>query len=245
MEGTRMQVTHPPHIQDAPIRVVCVDHHALFRRGIRDVLSECMDIRVVGEGATASEAITLIAKTRPDVALLDVMIPGGGIEAVRQIAATHPRTRVVMLSVSDAAEHIVGAIQAGASGYICKEISPEHLVEAIRRVHRGQYVLCPLATARVIHVLRTSLPRATPPRSRRPLLTHRERQVMALLIKGWPNRRIAQHLVVSESTVKSHIHNMLQKTGTRNRAELVAWAVNHRQVWADETSQVGRFRSSG
>ncbi len=233
------------HQATSPIRVICVDDHALFRRGIRDVLEECADIVLVGEGATAEEAVALVAAKRPDVVLLDVMIPGGGIEAARQIAATHPHTHVIMLSVSDETDHIVQAIQAGACGYLCKEIAPDRLIEAIRRVHSGQSVLCPSATARVIHVLRSSSLLRSVARHTRPLLTHRERQVMALLVKGWPNRRIARHLVVSESTVKSHIHNMLQKTGARNRAELITWAMNHHHAWADHPHPREKFRSIG
>lgn len=207
-----------------PIRVLIADDHPLFRRGLVDLLEEAAGIEVVGEAASGVQAIELARQLQPDVVLMDVILPGGGVEATRAIRQHVPQTKVLMLTVSEAEEDLFGAIEAGASGYLLKEIEPEELVQAVRQVHAGQAILSPAVAVKVLQRMRRE-PEQLSTSAEPPTLTPREEEVIRLLAQGLTNQEIAQRLIVAESTVKTHIRNILQKTGTRNRAEVVAWAV--------------------
>ena len=207
-----------------PIRVLIADDHPLFRRGLVSLLNEEADIEVVGEAASGAQAIALARETHPDVVLMDVILPGGGVEATQAIVRTLPRVKVLMLTVSEADADLFGAIEAGASGYLLKEVEPEELVQAIRQVHAGQAILSPAVAVKVLQQMRRKMSEPAPS-SEPPLLTAREVEVVRLLAQGLTNQEIAQRLVVAESTVKSHIRNILRKTNTHNRAEIVAWAM--------------------
>ncbi len=207
-----------------PIRVLIADDHPLFRRGLVDLLAEAAGIEVVGEATSGPQAVELARELQPDVVLMDVILPGGGVEATRAIRQHVPHAKVVMLTVSEADEDLFGAIEAEASGYLLKEIEPEALIEAVRQVHAGQAILSPAVAVKVLQRMRQE-PEQRPAPPEPPALTPREEEVIRLLAQGLTNQEIARRLVVAESTVKTHIRNILQKTGTRNRAEIVAWAV--------------------
>lgn len=207
-----------------PIRVLIADDHPLFRRGLVGLLEEAAEIEVVGEATSGPQAVELAQQVQPDVVLMDVILPGGGVEATRAIRQHVPHAKVLMLTVSEADEDLFGAIEAGANGYLLKEIEPEELIQAVRQVHAGQAILSPAVAVKVLQRMRREPEQ--PPGAAEPLsLTPREEEVIRLLAQGLTNQEIAQRLVVAESTVKTHIRNILQKTGTRNRAEIVAWAV--------------------
>lgn len=207
----------------ARIRVLVVDDHPLFRRGLIDLLRDAEDMDVVGEAASAEEALAVAREQRPDVVLMDIFLPGDGVVATRAIREALPETKVLVLTVSEEDEHLFAAIQAGANGYVLKEVTPEELLAAIRRVHEGQAVLAPPVAAKLLDRMRRG---AIPGRlvHRQSLLTEREVEVVRLLAQGLTNQEIARRLIIAESTVKTHIRNILRKTGTRNRAEVVAWA---------------------
>ncbi len=156
---------------------------------------------------------------------MDVILPGGGVEATHTICEELPQTKVLMLSVSETDTDLFGAIEAGASGYLLKEVGPEELVEAVHQAYAGQGVLSPAVAVKVMQRVRRE-PVGRPPPHKTSLLTPREVEVTNMLAQGLTNQEIAQKLVVAESTVKSHIRNVLRKTQTHNRAEIVAWAMH-------------------
>lgn len=201
------------------VRVLVADDHALFRRGLVGLLSEQPDIEPVGEAHSGPEAVQLSRQLRPDVVLMDVHMPGGGgIEAVRALkqgAGVH----VLMLTISEKDDDLWGAIAAGADGYLLKSAEPDELCRAIRRVASGQGALSPEITATVMRA-------ASQARSREPAieLSQREREVLAELAHGATTIEIARRLVISESTVKTHVRHILEKLGASNRAEAVGRA---------------------
>lgn len=201
------------------IRVLVADDHTLFRRGLMGLLNEQPDIQPVGEAPSGPEAVRLCAQLRPDVVLLDVHMPeGGGVEAVRALKQSIG-ARVLMLTVSEKDEDLLGAIQAGADGYLLKSAEPDQLCQAIRQVAAGQAILSPEVTARVMRV-------AAGARSQRAevSLSRREGEILAALARGATTGEIAAQLVISESTVKTHVRHILEKLGASNRAEAVGRA---------------------
>lgn len=208
------------------IRVLVADDHPLYRRGLVDLLTEVSGIEVVGEAANGLQAVKLVEQVKPDLVLMDVVMPeGGGILAARRICQEQPQVKVLMLTVSEGNETLFEALAAGASGYLLKEIEPEDLIQAIEQVMRGQAPMSPAIAAKVLQRFRheplveNNLAEETPP------LTSREVEIIRLLAQGFTNQEIAQHLVVAATTIKTHIHNLLRKTRTHNRVELVAWGM--------------------
>ncbi|MGH2818567.1 MAG: response regulator [Actinomycetota bacterium] len=213
-----------------PVRVLIVDDHALFRRGLQMVLEGETDIDVVGEAGDGQEAIERAESTTPDVVLMDVRMPKrSGIEATRTIKDTLPSTKILMLTISDEEADLYEAIKAGASGYLLKEISIEEVADAVRAVHAGQSLISPSMASKLLNEFAAMVKR----RDERtqvpgPRLTTRELEVLKLVAKGLNNRDIGQELFISENTVKNHVRNILEKLHLHSRMEAVVYAVREK-----------------
>jgi DNA-binding NarL/FixJ family response regulator len=208
------------------LRVLIVDDHALFRRGLQMVLDGEADIEVVGEAADGHQALEQAQELMPDVVLMDVRMPRrSGIEATREIRSALPHVRIVMLTVSDEEADLYEAIKAGASGYLLKEISTDEVAEAIRSVMAGQSRISPSMASKLLTEFATWSRRSGPPGTEGPTLTDRELQVLRLVAQGMANRDIARELFISENTVKNHVRNILEKLHLHSRMEAVVYAV--------------------
>jgi DNA-binding NarL/FixJ family response regulator len=205
------------------IRVVLADDQTLVRAGFRSILDGEPDIDVVGEAGDGAEAVRLARARRPDVVLLDIRMPGlDGLAAARQITAGSD-AGVIMLSTFDPDEYVHGALAAGARGFLVKDTEPAELLHAVRVVARGDALLAPAITRRLLAALVTRTDRPDPgPRLRS--LTDREREVLALVAAGLSNDEIAAQLVVSPATAKTHVSRIMTKTQARDRAQLVILA---------------------
>ncbi len=210
------------------LRVFLVDDHAMFRTGVRAELGGLVD--VVGEASTVAQAIAGIGTSRPDVVLLDVHMPDGGGRAVLDACRrTNPEVKFLALSVSDAAEDVIGLIRAGARGYVTKTISPEDLSDAIRRVADGDAVFSPRLAGFVLDAFaaRPDTPVSDPELDQ---LTNREREVLRLLARGYAYKEIAKELFISIKTVETHVSNVLRKLQMSSRYELSRWAADRRLI---------------
>ena len=208
------------------LRVYLVDDHAMFRAGVRAELGAYVD--VVGEASTVAQAVAEIAAKQPDVVLLDVHMPDGGGRAVLDaMRRSHPNVRFLALSVSDAAEDVIGLIRAGARGYVTKTISPDELADAIRRVAEGDAVFSPRLAGFVLDAFaaRPDAPVADPELDQ---LTNREREVLRLLARGYAYKEIAKELFISIKTVETHMSSVLRKLQLSSRHELARWASDRR-----------------
>jgi DNA-binding NarL/FixJ family response regulator len=206
----------------APIRLLIVDNHTLFRQGLVSLLQSEPGLQVIGEAAGGEEALKLAQELQPDVVLMDVKMPGmDGVEATRRLLEAMPHARVLMLTVSEEEENLFAAIQAGARGYILKNADADELLQAIQRVHAGEAMLSPLMTFRLLQALRSG---GVPTLSSELPLTSREQDVFQLLVQGASNRQIAQSLMITENTVKTHVRNILEKLELRSRSEVAAYA---------------------
>jgi len=208
------------------IRVLVVDDQALVRAGFRMILEAESDILVAGEAADGQEAVRQAEACSPDVVLMDVRMPGiDGIEATRRILTSGPSgVRVIMLTTFDMDEYVYEALRAGASGFLLKDVVPELLVDGIRAVVSGEALLSPSVTRRLIEVY---LDRPAPAPASAPkldALTPREREILVLLARGRSNAEIAGQLVVSETTVKTHVTRVLTKLGLRDRVQAAIYA---------------------
>jgi DNA-binding NarL/FixJ family response regulator len=217
------------------IRVVIVDDHALFRRGLDLVLSEEPDIKVVGEAADGIEAVHRAEEMAPDVVVMDVRMPKStGIEAARRIRERLPDTKVIMLTVSDSEEDLYAAVKAGASGYLLKEISIEELADAVRAVARGHSLISPSMASKLLTEFNALVQQAEERhRSLLPNLTDRELDVLKLVAKGLSNREISEELYISENTVKNHVRNILEKLHLHSRMEAVVYAMREKLLDVD------------
>jgi len=206
-----------------PITVLLVDDHEMVRRGVRAFLETRPDITVVAEAGSGEEAVRLAAEHAPDVALMDLIMPGmDGVEATRRLTAQSPRTNVIMLTSYHDDEHVFPAIRAGALSYVLKEVGPEELADAVRKAAAGEAVLHPRVAARVVRELHGA--RRDEPNAFREL-SDRELEVLKLIADGLSNAEIASRLYVSEKTVKSHVSNILGKLhlADRTQAAVYAW----------------------
>jgi NarL family two-component system response regulator LiaR len=202
------------------IRVLLVDDHQVVRQGLRAFLQLQPDVEVVGEAAGGEEAIAPAAAGRPDVVLMDLVRPeGDGIAAIRALAAAAPGARVVVLSSFADDERIFAAMQAGAAGYLLKDVDPDALAEAIREAHRGRPVLHPDVAARLMRRV------ADPGGPATERLTPREREVLRLVVEGYANKQIARRLLITEKTVKTHVSSILQKLGVPDRTAAAVLAI--------------------
>lgn len=205
-----------------PITVIIADDHIVVRHGVRAFLSTQPDIVVVGEGSNGDEAIALCREHAPDVALLDLVMPGtDGIDATRQIKQVSPRTQVVILTSFHEDQHIVPAIRAGALSYLLKDAAPEQLADAIRKAAQGEVVLHSRVAAHVMRAFQGSKLTET---SRLAELTARELEVLRLVAEGLSNAHIAERLCISEKTVKSHVSNVLNKLHLEDRTQAAVYA---------------------
>ncbi len=212
------------------IRVLVVDDHALFRRGLEMVLEQEPDIEVVGEASDGAEALSKAMDTTPDIVLMDVRMPRrGGIDACTAIKDAVPSTKIIMLTISDEEADLYEAIKAGAMGYLLKEISIEEVASAIRAVHGGQSLISPSMASKLLNEFASMIKR-TDDRQQvpAPRLTDREMEVLRLVAKGLNNRDIAKQLFISENTVKNHIRNILEKLQLHSRMEAVVYAVREK-----------------
>lgn len=208
------------------IRVLIVDDHALVRLGLMTLIDDQPNLTVVGEAGTADEAVRQVEALRPDIVLMDIRMPGeGGIEATRQIIARFPETRVIILTSFAEDELVLRAIQAGAVGYVLKQADNEELLRAIAAVSRGEALLDPATTARLLGQMR-QLSRKMEQDAFRDL-SDRELEVLAELTRGKTNAEIAESLFLSEKTVRNHVSAILEKLHLNNRVELATYAVEH------------------
>ena len=209
------------------LRVVLVDDHRLFRAGVRSEIGDRVD--VVGEAGDVDEAITVVRATRPDVVLLDVHLPGGGGRAVLDACADDlPEVRFLALSVSDAADDVIGVVRGGARGYVTKAISADDLVDAVRRVADGDAVFSPRLAGFVLDAFSGGV--VDEAEDALDALSPREREVMRLIARGYTYREVARDLVLSVKTVETHVSSVLRKLQLSNRHELAKWAAAHHVV---------------
>jgi two-component system, NarL family, response regulator LiaR len=215
-----------------PIRVLVVDDHVIVRDGIRALLKTRPDVEVVGEAGSGRDAVAMAADLRPDVVLMDLVMPGmDGIEAIRLIVADRPDSRILVLTSFSAEDKVLPAIKAGAMGYLLKDCDSEELVRSIHQVHRGESSLHPKIARMLLQELaapRGENDRDSIQRSGRPTvdpLTERELEVLKLVARGKSNREIADDLVVAEGTVRTHVSNILAKLHLASRTQATLFAL--------------------
>ncbi len=205
------------------IRVLLVDDHAVVREGLRNFLALQDGMEIVGEASDGNEAIDQAQRLEPDVILMDLVMPGlDGIGAMRQLRARSLGSRVIVLTSFLEDERVLPAIQAGAAGYLLKNVEPVELARAIRAAHAGEAIIDPTAAARLVHaIVDDARPRVEEPER----LTRRERDVLELIARGRSNKRIALELGISEKTVKTHVGHLLAKLGVTDRTQAAVMAV--------------------
>jgi two-component system NarL family response regulator len=211
-----------------PIRLLIVDDHNLFRQGLIRILGDYEQLQIVGQAANGQDALALVGQIQPDVVLMDVNMPVlSGPDAVRQMRARFPGLPVVMLTVSERDDDLFDAIRAGAQGYLLKNVGAAELIDAIRRVREGEAIIAPSMAARLVAEFRTLAEQAPAEPQQAPLgdLSERELDVLRLVAQGLSNKEIADKLVLSEHTVKTHLANILDKLHLRSRAHAAAYAV--------------------
>ena len=217
-----------------PIRVLIVDDHALFRRGLEMVLAEEPDIELVGEASDGAEAVAKAGEALPDVILMDIRMPkSSGIEACRAMKEVAPSAKIVMLTISDEEEDLFEAIRAGASGYLLKDIPYDEVADVVRAVHGGQSLINPSMAAKLLTEFAALAKRDGEERAQEvpaPKLTDREMEVLRLVARGMNNRDIAKELFISENTVKNHVRNILEKLQIHSRMEAVMIAVRENLI---------------
>jgi len=209
-------------MKQSAIRVLVVDDHDIVRKGIRALLESKEGIEVVGEADNGVEAIDQVETSRPDVVLMDLVMPEmDGIEATRRISARHPDLRILVLTSFSTDDKVFPAIKAGALGYLLKDSSPDDLVQAIRQVYRGEPSLHPTIARKMLHELAhpVDAPPTTDP------LTERELEVLRLVGQGLLNHEIAERLVITEATVRSHVSNILSKLHLASRTQAALYAL--------------------
>ncbi|MFF2774320.1 response regulator [Streptomyces sp. NPDC058052] len=210
----------------APVRLLLVDDQPLIRAGLRLLAAETPDLDVVGEAADGAEAVVLAERTRPDVVLMDVRMPGmDGIEATRRITEGPSGARVLVLTTFDDDDNVYGALRAGAGGFLVKDMDLDDILGAVRVVARGDALIAPAVTTRLIAAFaRPPAPAAPAPRPLPEAVTDREREVLTLVGRGLSNAEIAGELFISPATAKAHVARLLTRLGARDRVQLVIHA---------------------
>ncbi|GAA2780151.1 response regulator transcription factor [Kitasatospora sp. CM 4170] len=213
----------------APVRVFLLDDHEVVRRGVHDLLDGEPDLEVVGEAATAEQALVRVPALRPDVAVLDVRLgDGDGVAVCRELRSRMPDLACLMLTSFDDEEALLDAVMAGAAGYVLKQISGTDLVAAVRTVASGRSMLDPGAATRLLNRLRSDAEPAQPAATG-PELTAREQEVLDLIGEGLTNRQIGERLYLAEKTVKNHVSRLLAKLGVERRVQAALIATERRQ----------------
>lgn len=203
-----------------PIRVMVVDDHAIVRQGITDVLSSEEDIEIVASAKSGEEAVTLAGELHPDVALMDLSMPGmDGVEATRRTIDAAPGVRVVMLTSFAEPQHVNAALDAGAVGYLLKDAESDEIARAIRAAHRGEAPFSPRAAGALLVRRAQHRPGEE--------LTPREREILDLVGQGLANKQISRRLNIKEKTVKAHLTNVFQRIGVSDRTSAALWAARH------------------
>ena len=216
------------------IRILVSDDHAIVRKGIRAMLEIVPDIEVVGEAANGREAVTEVERLHPDVILMDLVMPEmDGIEAIRRIKAHQSEARILVLTTFAGEDKIFPAIKAGALGYLLKDSDPEELVQAIRQVYRGESSLHPIIARKVLQELSSPSERLPTPDP----LTQREVEVLRLVAQGQDNREIAEKLVISEATVRTHVSNILAKLHLASRTQAALYALREGLASLDDAAE--------
>ena len=216
------------------IRVLVADDHAIVRKGIRALLATEPDIEVVGEAENGREAVTEAERLQPDVILMDLVMPEvDGIEAIRRITGRQPEARILVLTSFAADDKVFPAIKAGALGYLLKDSGPEELVQAIHQVYRGESSLHPTIARKLLHEL--SRPSERPPTPEP--LTEREVEVLRLVARGQSNQEIADQLVISEATVRTHMSNILGKLHLASRTQAALYALREGLASLDDVDE--------
>lgn len=205
-----------------PIRILLVDDQALFREGLRTLLSVYDDLMVIGEANNGQEAIDFVTQDQPDVILMDLRMPVlDGVAATKQICANFPKCRIIVLTTFDDDEHVFDGLRAGAVGYLLKDVPSEKLVEAIRTTAAGQSFLQPSVAAKVVaeFTRMSGAPATDPQASLVEPLSNRELEILGLIATGASNKEVAAKLFITEGTVKNHVTNILGKLGVRDRTQ--------------------------
>jgi DNA-binding NarL/FixJ family response regulator len=215
-----------PVTRESPIRVFIVDDHELVRRGLIDLLTTTDDLIIVGEAATAGEALRRIPAAAPDVALLDARLPdGSGIDVCREIRSSHENVRCLILTSYDDDEALYAAVMAGASGYLLKQIGGNSLIDGIRQVAAGRSLLDPAVTQKLLDRLRHPVE----PDPVAGSLTAREREILDLIADGCTNRQIGERLFIAEKTVKNYVSGLLTKLGMQRRTQAAVYGASLRR----------------
>jgi two-component system response regulator DevR len=213
-------------VVDVPVRVLLVDDHEVVRRGLRDLLNGEDGIEVVAEAGSVDEALTRAQACQPDVAMVDVQLPDGdGVQLCRSLRALTNPPHCLVLTAFDDEDALVGAIMAGASGYLLKQVRGQDLVTAVREVAAGRSLLDPVTTGHVLERMRRSSPT-----DELASLTERERLVLELIGEGMTNRQIAERLFLAEKTVKNYVTSLLAKLGMQRRTQAAAWVARHTEA---------------
>jgi DNA-binding NarL/FixJ family response regulator len=222
------------------VKLLLVDDQRILREGFRLILESTGEFSVVGEAADGSEAVALARRLSPDVVLMDIRMPHmDGIEATRRIVATQPDCRVLVLTTFDLDEYVFGALEAGASGFLLKDVTRDELTSAVRRVAQGDALLAPSVTRRIVEEFvrgRKTHPAQSSAQALQTLTT-REHETFDLLVQGWSNAEIAAQLFVSEHTVKTHVGNVLMKLGLRDRVHAVIFAYDNGLVGRNASTE--------
>jgi len=210
------------------IRVLIVDDHLLFSSGVRVLLEQSDQFIVLGEVADGLEGVKRTESLKPDIVLMDIHMPGiSGREALRLIGESAPEAKVVMLTVSEDANDLIECLREGAAGYILKNIAADTLVDALLKIHRGESIISPKMTSRLVRHLQAQQPDEIVIEAQREEMSPREKEVLRGLARGQTNRELAAALGVAESTVKIHIQNIFKKTCLRSRVQAALYAVEH------------------
>lgn len=205
------------------IRILVVDDHPIVRQGIRSLLSNYPEFEIVGEADNGAKALEQVSRLTPNVTLLDIRMPGeSGLEILKQIQQVQPSAKVLMLTSFDDDEYVMGALRAGAQGYVLKSVSDEMLVSAIRKAHRGERTLSPQITEQVVQL---ALSDQSKPRQKKPKIDKGEREILRLLVEGASNSDIAGELYMSSTTVKRKLRKIFEKMNVQTRTQAAAEAV--------------------
>jgi two-component system nitrate/nitrite response regulator NarL len=213
------------------ISVMLVDDHTLFRKGLAELLEQRGDIRVAGIAGNAGEAMRVLGETKPDVVITDLnMPPHGGLALLREIRASGWQGPVLVLTVSDAEEDLANAMRGGAQGYLLKDMEPDDVVDAVQRAVRGETVVAPAMTLKLVHLLQGGSPETDGKSDALKQLTAREREILDYLAQGLSNKAIARSLDISHDTVKLHVRHILSKLNLTSRVEAAVFVVEHKSA---------------